>query len=90
MRGFRISALGSFGAVAVAATLASGASAATPATVQLRNSQSPAASRTPRVGSVAGDTQMNFEVDLKLPDQAGAQAFAQSVSTPEAPATAPT
>jgi subtilase family serine protease len=82
MRGFRISGLSAFGAVAVAATLASGASAAVPATVQLRNSQSPAASRTPRVGSVAGTTQINFEVDLKLPDQAGAQAFAQSVSTP--------
>ena len=82
MRVFRRSALTVVGAVAVAATLASGASAATPATVQLRNSQSPAASRTPRVGSVAGATQMHFEVDLKLPDQAGAQAFAQSVSTP--------
>jgi len=82
MRVFRISALGSFGAIAVAAALASGASAAAPARVQLRNSQSPAASRTPRVASVAGDTQMNFEVDLKLPDEAGAQAFAQSVSTP--------
>jgi subtilase family serine protease len=85
MRNFRVSAAASLGTIAAVATLASGASAATPARVQLRNSQSPAAARTPRVGSVTASTQMNFEVDLKLPDQQAAEAFAQAVSTPGSP-----
>jgi len=50
--------------------------------VTLRNSESPAAATTPRVGSVASGTQRNFEVELKLADQAGAESFAQAVSTP--------
>jgi subtilase family serine protease len=82
MRQLRVPALACTGAVVVAAALASAASGAAPATVQLRHSQSPAAARTPRVGSVAAGTQMHFEVDLKLPDQAGAEAFARAVSTP--------
>ena len=47
------------------------ASATTPARVTLRNSQSPAAATTPRTGDVASGTAMNFEVELKLADQAG-------------------
>jgi subtilase family serine protease len=82
MRNLRVFALASLGTVAVVATLASTASAAAPASVRLRNSQSPAAARTPRIGSVAGSTQLNFEVDLKLPDQQAAETFAQAVSTP--------
>jgi subtilase family serine protease len=82
MRQLRVPALACTGAVVMAAAFASAASAAAPGTVALRNSQSPAAARTPRVGSVAAGTQMHFEVDLKLPDQSGAQAFAQAVSTP--------
>ena len=50
-------------------------------TVQLRNSSSRAAAKSPLVGSVAANSQIGFEVDLTLPDQAGAAAFAKAVST---------
>ncbi|MGA9857128.1 MAG: S53 family peptidase [Solirubrobacteraceae bacterium] len=66
--------------VSLMGALASGASAAK--TVTLPDSQSPAAARTPRVGSVARATAMHFEVDLKLADQSGAEALARAVSTP--------
>ena len=78
----RLFALVAAAAAALAATSASVATAATPAKVTLRNSESPAAAATPRVGSVASGTQMNFEVELKLADQAGAESFARAVSTP--------
>ena len=78
----RLFALVAAVAAALAATSASVATAATPAKVTLRNSESPAAAATPRVGSVASGTQMNFEVELKLADQAGAESFARAVSTP--------
>lgn len=64
------------------AVLVPAALATAPAKVQLRNTQSPAASRTPRTGAVAGDAPADFAITLKLPDQAGAEAFAQAVSTP--------
>src|ERR1035441_10595935 len=50
--------------------------------VVLRNSASPAAADTQRVGAVAGSSSIDFEVDLKLPALPGAQALAQAVSTP--------
>ena len=75
-----------FGLVAAGAAAVAGASAsvaaASPAKVTLRNSESPAAATTPRVGSVASGTQINFEVELKLADQAGAESFVRAVSTP--------
>jgi subtilase family serine protease len=82
MRFWGTRAVAPLGVVAAALAIAASASAATPATKQLSNSKSPAAATTPQTGSVAGSTQMQFEVTLKLPDQAGAESFAQSVSTP--------
>src|ERR1700744_1061040 len=78
----RFPTLAAAGVAALAMASASVATAATPARVTLRNSQSPAAATTPRTGSVASNTQMNFEVELKLADQAGAESLAQGVSTP--------
>jgi len=68
-------------AVIAALAIAAPAAVASPG-VALRDSQSPAAARTPSVGSVPGATRMDFEVDLKLTDQAGAEALAQAVATP--------
>jgi subtilase family serine protease len=82
MNRVRLPALAAAGAAALALASASVATAAAPARVTLRNSESPAAATTPQVGSVASGTQMNFEVELKLADQAGAESFAQDVSTP--------
>jgi subtilase family serine protease len=70
------------GAAALAGASASVAAAASPGKVALRNSESPAAATTPRVGSVASGTRINFEVELKLADQAGAESLARAVSTP--------
>ena len=77
-------------ACAVAAAMAAlGLSAPTsmaaPAKVKLRNSSSPAASRTPAVGAVAGSTSIPFSVNLALSDPQGAQSFAQAVATPGNP-----
>jgi subtilase family serine protease len=82
MNRLRFPALAAAGATALVLASASLATAAAPARVTLRDSQSPAAATTPRTGAVASDTQMNFEVELKLADQAGAESFAQAVSTP--------
>jgi len=68
--------------VALVGALSGAASATAKPTVALSHSVSAMAARTQRVGSVAGTTQINFEVVLRLPDQQGAAAFAQSVSTP--------
>lgn len=69
--------------VAACATAVPAATAsAARSTVRLRNSVSRAASRAPRTGAVAGNSQISFEVDLKLPDQQAAEAFASAVSTP--------
>ena len=76
MNRLRFPALAAAGAAALAMASASVATAAAPARVTLRNSQSPAAATTPRTGSVGSGTQMNFEVELKLADQAGAESFA--------------
>jgi subtilase family serine protease len=65
--------------------LAAPASMAAPAKVKLRNSSSPAASRTPSVGAVAGSTSIPFAVNLALADPQGAQSFAQAVATPGNP-----
>ena len=73
------------GAVAATLALAATASAATPDRTELTNSQSPAAASTPQTGTAAPITPRSFEVDLKLTDQAGAQALAQAVSTPGSP-----
>jgi subtilase family serine protease len=80
MKRCRVGAFTSIGALVAALAIAAPAAAATPTEVQLHDSKSPAAASTPQVGTVAGDTQMSFEVDLKL--GAGAAAFAQAVSTP--------
>ncbi len=81
----RASALASVGTVLASLAMAGAASAATPARTQLPNSKSPAAAQTPKTGAVANGTQMNFEVDLKWSDPAGAAAFARAVSTPGDP-----
>lgn len=78
------------GAVGVCASVAAALAVAVPAAtastlrsmVRLRNSVSHAASRAPRVGTVAGNSRIDFQVDLKLPDQQAAEAFATAVSTP--------
>lgn len=85
MRLIRAGAVVSAAAATVSAIALSvpGALAAAPAAkVQLRNSESPAASRTPRTGAVPGSSSIAFAVDLKLPDPAGAAAFATAVATP--------
>ncbi|MGZ4181979.1 MAG: hypothetical protein ACXVUL_15005 [Solirubrobacteraceae bacterium] len=73
--------------VSMAATLGAGLAAGTAAQaatsrVAIHGTASPAASRTPRVGSVAGNTSMDFQVIMKLPDQAAADQFAQAATTP--------
>jgi subtilase family serine protease len=67
---------------AAAALAVAAPASASPPTVQLSHSDSPSAATTPKVGTVAGQTTINFEVDLKLADQPGAVALAQAVSTP--------
>src|SRR5450631_2419344 len=63
---------------------ASGATAAgRSSAVTLKGSQPAAANSTPRVGSVASGSRIDFEVQLK--PSAGAQAFAKAVSTPGGP-----
>ncbi len=64
--------------IAVPSALASAPSS----TVRLANSQSRAAAHAPRLGAVASSSQISFQVNLKLPDQQGAAAFAKAVSTP--------
>jgi subtilase family serine protease len=71
-----------FTTTASAATPPAAAPSADGATVALGDSASPAAARTPQVGSAAASTAINFEVDLALPDQQAAVAFAAAVSTP--------
>jgi subtilase family serine protease len=61
---------------------ASTAAQAAPSKVAIHGTASPAASRTPSVGGVANNTSMDFQVIMKLPDQAAADQFAQAVSTP--------
>ena len=71
MRLIRAGAVVSAAAATVSAIALSvpGALAAAPAAkVQLRNSESPAASRTPRTGAAPGGSPMAFAVDLKLPE----------------------
>jgi subtilase family serine protease len=77
----RAGVVASLAALGIAAP-ASAASPASPARTQLNNSKSPAAASTPTTGAVPNVTDMNFEVDLKLADPAGAAAFARAVSTP--------
>jgi subtilase family serine protease len=71
-------------AAAVMAGLAitASAGAAGPGHVTLRGSVSAAASTTPSVGAVSPSSRIDFEVDLRPSDLAGAQAFATAVSTP--------
>ncbi len=78
----RARTLAGVGAFTAMLAIAAPAGASTPPRVQLRDSQSPAAARTPRTGSVPDTTRMHFEINLKLPDQQGAESFAQAVSTP--------
>jgi subtilase family serine protease len=67
---------------ALIASAPAGAASGPVSMVVLRNSASPAAADTQRVGAVAGSSSIDFEVELKLPDLPGAQALAQAVSTP--------
>ena len=84
----RYSRLGAFAtafasvAAAVCIVVPAAVASAPQSNVQLRDSASSAAAKSPRVGSVAGNSQVGFEVDLTLADQAGAVAFAKAVSTP--------
>lgn len=83
---WRLGAATLFGMLGLAAVGAAGtgtAGAATgAATSVLNGTASPAAGRTPSVGAVAAGSKVDFEVSLNLRDAAGAQALAQSVSTP--------
>jgi subtilase family serine protease len=65
---------------ALAFAVPAGASAAPSSRVQLHNSDSPAAATSPQAGAVAGQTRIDFQVDLKLADQQGAVALARAVS----------
>ena len=72
-------------AAAVVAGLAINASAGAAAgsgAVTLKGSRPAAASTTPRAGSVSPSSRIDFEVQLRPSDLAGAQAFAKAVSTP--------
>jgi subtilase family serine protease len=69
------------GAAAALAISAGAATAATPRTT-LTGSASPAAAKTPSVGAVPGDSSIDFEVALQLPNQSALQSFVQAVSTP--------
>jgi subtilase family serine protease len=69
-------------AVIAVLAIAAPATSAKTRQVRIKHSAPPAASTGPTVGSVPGSTSIPFEIDLQLPDQAAAQAFAQSVSTP--------
>ena len=85
MRNRRLVACASSVATVIAALVASapaGAASRPVSTVALRDSASPAAAGSPRVGAVAASSPIDFEIELKLPDLQGAQAFAQAVSTP--------
>ncbi len=84
MRNRRLVACASTVATIVVAFVASAPAdaASRPSSVALSNSGSPAAAVSPRVGAVAGSSSVDFEVELKLPDLQGAQAFAKAVSTP--------
>ena len=71
------------------ATIAAGLAVAAPAgaasghsMVQIKGTGSPAATRTPRTGSVAGNTGISFSVIMKLPNQAALDSFTKAVSTP--------
>ncbi len=81
---FRAGVVGVCASTAAACTLAvtPALASATSSTVKLRNSVSRAASRAPRTGAVAGNSQVAFQVNLKLPDQQAAENFATAVSTP--------
>src|SRR5436305_1989384 len=85
MRHRRMGALAAACAGVAAATLAIAipAGAAAPwSRHSLRGSSPRAAANAPRLGSVANNSRIAFQVDLKLRDQQGAEAFAQAVATP--------
>jgi subtilase family serine protease len=84
VRNRRVFACASTVATIVAAFVISApaGAASNPSTVALSDSVSPAAAASPSVGAVPGSSSIDFEVELKLPDLQGAQAFAQAVSTP--------
>jgi subtilase family serine protease len=79
LAGFGSSIAALVGAVAL---VAPNAASASPSAVPIRGSISPVAAHSPRVGSVAGDTSVDFEVELRIPDQQAADAFANAASTP--------
>ena len=69
------------------ATIAAGLAVAAPAgaasgqsMVQIKGTGSPAATRTPRTGSVAGNTGIDFSVVMKLPNQAALDSFTTDVA----------
>ncbi|HZU40250.1 MAG TPA: S53 family peptidase [Solirubrobacteraceae bacterium] len=74
-------ALAALGAL-LATVSTSSLAAAAPSSVRLPGSASPVAASTPRVGSVPAGSPVSFEVELALPHQAAAEAFARAVSTP--------
>jgi subtilase family serine protease len=69
-------------AAVAAITIATAPAAASQTLVRLHGSSPRAAATAPRVGSVASNSTIRFQVDLELADQQGAAAFAQAVSTP--------
>ncbi|MFZ0043649.1 MAG: protease pro-enzyme activation domain-containing protein, partial [Solirubrobacteraceae bacterium] len=85
MHVLRVLGVGWVAALSLCAVIAAPAAAAGPSRVELRNSQSPAAARTPRTGSVPSKTSIDFQVNLRLSNEQAAQSFAQSVSKPGSP-----
>ena len=63
----------------------SGALAGAPSSVRLAGSASSAATATPRVAGIDPASRITFDVNLALPDRAGAVAFARAVSSPGNP-----
>ena len=66
--------------------IASSVAGASPGAVPLAMSQSPAATRTPRVGAAPAGSQVDFELVLAPRSPAAAQRLATAVSTPGDPA----
>ncbi len=59
-----------------------GLGASRSSSVTLKGTEPAAANTTPQVGSVSANSRIDFEVQLRLRNQSGAQQLAQAVSTP--------
>ena len=77
-----LSAAGLVAGLALPVTAAPSVGAAPSPMVRLSGSQAPAAARTPRVGTVPGDSPVGFQVVLAPRTPAAARQFAEDVSSP--------